>query len=598
MKKLLIITISILLTTAGYSTPPLRRTFQYRQSDGTMITATKSGNSDIGFYETTDGMAIGRKDGSFYYLINVDGDAIVSDFLAHDPSSRDAAEVAFVRQNGLRGSDLIQQSIAKRSPSLKSAALNADGLGTYGKSAPGTVCSQGQVAFPVIMVGFADKQFQKTTTREKIQRLYSEEGYNDEPNAIGSVRDYFIDQSNGMFVPEFQVVDSITLSRGYAYYGANGSGTGKDANVDTAVREAIDSAISHGVNFRDFVVARSGATTGVPCVIIYYAGPGEHSSYEEGCDDYLWAQWKALGYTSSSTKIRFNSYFIGNELLQSYKLDSLKNIIPVSQEIDGIGVCCHELGHSLGLPDLYNTNNQNASVCMDYWSPMDYGHYINNGYSPIGHTAYEKGFLGWIAVEKLEGDARVCQLYPTTSGDGTVAYKVPNKNSSSNTTYPEYYLLENRQPGKWYPDAMGSGMLAMHVDYLAASWSANTLNNTTSHLRMTYLPADGTKQAWRSSHRFSDFAGDLYGNEVTEITEWPVYTGTMDAPIYNIKNEGGIVSFCYLDETVGISDVKTSFGDAEIFTIDGRKVLNGRNGLTRGIYIIRENGVSKRVFVR
>ena len=111
MKKLLIITISILLTTAGYSTPPLRRTFQYRQSDGTMITATKSGNSDIGFYETTDGMAIGRKDGSFYYLINVDGDAIVSGFLAHDPSSRDAAEVAFVRQNGLRGSDLIQQSL-------------------------------------------------------------------------------------------------------------------------------------------------------------------------------------------------------------------------------------------------------------------------------------------------------------------------------------------------------------------------------------------------------------------------------------------------------------------------------------------------------
>ena len=94
------------------------------------------------------------------------------------------------------------------------------------------------------------------------------------------------------------------------------------------------------------------------------------------------------------------------------------------------------------------------------------------------------------------------------------------------------------------------------------------------------------------------FAGDLYGNEVTEITEWPVYTGTMDAPIYNIKNEGGIVSFCYLDETVGISDVKTSFGDAEIFTIDGRRVLNGRNGLPPGIYIIRENGTSRRILVR
>ena len=597
MKNFFIIVIIALFANTGNATPPLRRTFQYNQSDGTTITATKSGNSDVAFYETTDGLAIGRESGNFYYFIDNEGEIVLSNQIAHNPSDRDANEIAFVRQNGLYGSDLIQQAISKRSPSIKAAAINADGLGTYGTSGPGKVSSQGHVAFPIIMVQFADKKFQSTTTREKVQRLYSEEGYHDEPNTIGSVRDYFIGQSNGMFVPEFQVVDSVTLSKGYAYYGAN-SGTSIDLYVNTVVTEAIDSAISHGVDFRDFVVAQSGSTIGVPCVIIYYAGPGEHSSYEDGCENYIWAQWKAIGYKPTSSNVRFNSYFVGNELLQSYKLDSLKNIIPTGHNIDGIGVCCHELGHSLGLPDFYNTVNQNSSVCMDYWSPMDYGHYFNNGYTPIGYTAYEKSFLGWIAVENLDGDARVCKLHPTTSDGGTVAYKLPNKNSSSNTVYPEYYLLENRQPSKWYPEAMGSGMLAIHVDYLAASWTSNTLNNNNSHLRMTYIAADGTKQAWRNSHNLADFVGDLYGNGVTEITEWPVYTGTLDAPLYNIKNEGGIVSFCYLDETVGINGIETSFGEAEVYTIDGRKVLNGKNGLTPGIYIVRENGVSKRILVK
>lgn len=61
-------------------------------------------------------------------------------------------------------------------------------------------------------------------------------------------------------------------------------------------------------------------------------------------------------------------------------------------KVEGIGTFCHEFSHCLGLPDFYDTN-YNGHFGMASWSLMDSGSYNDDGYTPIGYSAYEKEFM-------------------------------------------------------------------------------------------------------------------------------------------------------------------------------------------------------------
>ena len=63
-----------------------------------------------------------------------------------------------------------------------------------------------------------------------------------------------------------------------------------------------------------------------------------------------------------------------------------------TNNIDGIGTVCHEFSHCLGLPDFYETTYTYGYYGMGSWSLMCSGSYNNDGYTPIGYSAYEKHF--------------------------------------------------------------------------------------------------------------------------------------------------------------------------------------------------------------
>ena len=84
----------------------------------------------------------------------------------------------------------------------------------------------------------------------------------------------------------------------------------------------------------------------------------------------------------------------------------------------GMGVFCHEFGHALGLPDFYNTD---PAVTLSrnpfgYWSIMDAGPYVNNANAPIGYTAYERSYLGWLKLKELTSPQTV-KLDPISNKD-------------------------------------------------------------------------------------------------------------------------------------------------------------------------------------
>ncbi len=68
-----------------------------------------------------------------------------------------------------------------------------------------------------------------------------------------------------------------------------------------------------------------------------------------------------------------------------------------------IGVFCHEFGHVLGLPDMYDTTYETHGV-GDY-SIMANGSWLgpNDGDVPAPFLAWEKAFLGWLTVKYPDG---------------------------------------------------------------------------------------------------------------------------------------------------------------------------------------------------
>lgn len=417
-------------------------------------------------------------------------------------------------------------------------ASTSDGLGRYNTPGLGALNSIGEYTIPVIMVQFSDKKFLSTTTVEKMNRFYNEQGYHDESGCVGSVRDYFVSQSRGMFKPTFDVVGIVTLSNKYSYYGRD-SGSTIDANVDDLAPDAVAAAISQlGTDFSQYVRTTTNSlktTTGVPLVCILYAGYGQatgSSSSEE--TNTVWpCEWDCDENYSGT---HFNAWFVGNELYTDGTLM-------------GMGVFCHEAGHALGLPDFYCTNyNYSNDDPFSNWSIMDCGAYVNDARAPIGYTAYERSYLGWLDIPTYTA-GEYQNLDPYTNDNGTTAVKIATNSST------EYFILENRQPGTWYPEDMGSGLFVSRFAYNQTAWDNNTLNNTKNKKRAKIVTANG------ATLNYSGDQANLYGNGVNSITSLALYSsGTVNPQITTItKNADGTIT---LNAAAATNVAKPTFSPA------------------------------------
>ena len=599
MTHRLLLLLCLALGIGASASVPVRYTLRHCQSDGDTLTVTVFKNARYSTFSTSDGLALLRgADGHFYYAAETAGRLQPTTVLAHEGSRRLKAEADFAARHALRtqqAAELLDLSYPAQPlwHASRAAASTSDGLGQYGTPGRGTVCSLGEALIPVIMVDFSDKAFQPENDSAKVTRFFNEPGYADEKYCKGSVNDFFVAQSNGLFSPSFRVVAHVTLDNGYQYYGANGSDGELDPNLDVMVAEAIEKA-SATVDFAEY--ATNGA---VPLVTVMFAGPGEQSSFEDGHDDYLWARYSTRNNTANGGTVRISSFFVGNELLQSYG-QSPNDVTGAA--LDGVGLFCHEFGHALGLPDFYYTGDdtevRKSLRTMSYWDIMDYGQYYANGYAPPGYTAYERSMLGWLQVHELT-EPTFALLYPFGQEDqGPTAYVIRNPENEK-----EYYLLENRQVDTWYPKLMGTGMLVLHVDYDSNAWQHNTVNVDPDRQRMEFVPADGVKEGktlseeYNTSEKlFNGYKGDLFPGmqQVTQLTDtsepaMTVHTpaGVMQKPIYNIAmDKNGVISFSFLDETLtGLSTATTTNGDTPAYTPDGRRVASLRLA-PRGIYLL------------
>ena len=136
-----------------------------------------------------------------------------------------------------------------------------------GSNADSSVPALGQRKIPIILVEFKDKAF--NNTREDI--------INAMLMGSSSVGQYFRDQSNGLYEPDFEVYGIYTLSHNREYYGGH-SGDNNDKGLGYMVTEACQMAAADGVSFAPY-----DTNNDYYCdvVIVIYAGVGEAQAWSE-----------------------------------------------------------------------------------------------------------------------------------------------------------------------------------------------------------------------------------------------------------------------------------------------------------------------------
>ena len=290
--------------------------------------------------------------------------------------------------------------------------------------------TQGTHRIPVILVEFQDVRFTIDSPQTAFDALLNEEGYSANA-ATGSVRDFYVENSHGLYDPIFEVYGPYLLSKDSKDYVNNAGG---------ALMEACK-AMDGEIDFTRYDSDKDGT---VDMTLMYYAG---HSAAETGLsDEQIWPhQGQVYGGSKLDGK-SLGTYFCTSEL-KGYS----------GTQMCGIGPTTHEFAHSLGLPDFYDTDyetNGEASGLFTY-STMCGGAYNNNGRTPPYFNAEELMMLGWMdgltAIDK-QGDLTIAPV------QNRIAYMIPT------STAGEYFVLECRARTGWDRYLPGNGMLVYHVD--------------------------------------------------------------------------------------------------------------------------------------
>lgn len=524
-------------------------------SDGTKVEATLHGDEFSSYWETADGNSFVALDGGKYKKVNT------NTLLKKAAKLRNAA-------NSVRAKRL------QRGPAY--APIDGTKRSYLGRK-------KGLI----ILVNFADVSFKTFHRASYYNRVANERGFTYNGVYKGSLKDYFLAQSNNKFELDFDVVGPYTLSHNMAYYGAHSNDGESDVRAGNMVYEVLQLA-ENDVNYANYDWDGDGE---VEQVYVLYAGYGEADG---GGENTIWPHEHQLSASSVGRRyysvhgndtITLNTYACGNEL-------------KANGQPSGIGTICHEFSHCLGYPDTYDTGNSNYG--MGSWDLMDQGSYNGNGYCPPNYTAYEKWIAGWITPTVLDKATTVkgMKAQDADYGQAFIIY---------NDAHPdEYYLLENRQNniGLWDTAIPGSGLMITHLDYNKDIWEMNNVNTIINysktfgeqyayldndHQRMTIFHADNTDT-------FQNEDTDLYpynGNDSLTDTSLPaaiIYNNGsfMGKPITKItQNADGSIDFDFMGGSStnifdGIESIRVSNSSSKdniMYNLAGQRVSDNYHGI-------------------
>ena len=490
---------------------------RYRCPDSSYVNLRLKGDEHCKWAVTEEGFTLLRDSAGEWCYAGVDrqGNIGISDW-----------KLSAVRSNGLI--DFLKNTpeglkISRKTSLLKSAA------GRLGRTFSPIA---GQQKTIVILMQYKDVRLEKSP--EDFNALFNQPNYQDD-GARGSVKDFYRENSYGLLDLTCDILGPFTTSQTMDYYGQNGR-SDQDEHPTELFLEALK-AVSSLVNLADYDTDHDGYINNIH---IIFAGYGEEAG---GPAEAIWSHEAIFTEPLDIGGIKIGGYSCAPELRGNQ-----------GSGISRIGVHCHEMGHSFGALDFYDTDYETNGEYSGtgQWDLMASGSWNNDGITPAHFNPYVKTLFGWTDCEVLDEDMDHVVL-PSASESNKV-YRI-------NTDLDgDYFLLENRLKVGFDEALPGNGLMIYHIlPQITERSEDNTINATFP--QTCYPVCAGSKYVVPGKDPFSYGNVDSWlcpfpGESVsTEFTPWTVPAalssggGFAGVSLKNINVErDGSVSFRVLKE--------------------------------------------------
>ena len=509
---------------AVMAVPAPKKAVRMQQPDGSYVTICLHGDEYLHFNTTDDGYSVVKDHRGYYvYAALENGQLVPTVQVAHEAVSRTAEEKAYLQgiqkyMTPVMTRPVIahkQQENERRAQALARAPRydyeNFKGL--------------------IILVEYNNQEFSRSNYTSIINDMVNKAGYTGYDNTAegrftGSVRDYFYDNSDKIFSPQFDIVGPITVGRSKFY----AQGTENASQLILDVVNAADPLVDFSKYDRDgdgvvdmvyFIFAGTGSN---------YGGNDQRLIWPHASEVYNPNTWKQV----SKDGVTLGRYACSTELAGPESWGTL----------DGIGTIVHEFSHVLGLPDLYDTDDEFQGLSNDpgVWSVMAGGNYNNNSRTPTAYSIYERYALGFATPEKITSEGHKTLLSIGNNSGYRIDTQVEN----------EFFLLENRQKtDKWDEYLPGHGMLVMRVDSTNTYvWNRNEVNCNPNHNYLEIVRAGGVSAAI-TADPFPGTGNVKFLNNTTSPANLLSWAGKETFwGLENITENSGMISFDVVDTRV------------------------------------------------
>jgi len=512
-KNVFFLLLSLLCLTAR-AVPADPTPVQVTQPDGTQLTIKLHGDEFYHFTTTSDGYTVVKNAAGFYTYARLEaGQLVAGDCIARDVPHRTAADRAALASipKGLTSNAMLQTGVQMMN--RRNSAMRRVG-------------SEGQMGYDnfrglIILINYIDKKFTMSDPNGFYDDMVNTPNYTGYTlngrhiNMTGSVRDYYYDNSNQIFDPHFDILGPVDV----AFTSIYPQSTNRVDPIFKAALNAVDSL----VNFADYDADGDGTVD-----MVFFLVAGYSANYGGNNEGYLWPHMYYLYNETPRDGVRFGLYACSTEIAgwEDYYSD-----------VNGIGTFCHEFGHVLGLPDLYDTDYSDSggeSRNPGEWSIMAGGSGGNFGRNPVGYSLYERYALGFTTPTTLSAGG-LYEMQPLDlSNEG---YRLNTLNQD------EFFLIENRQAGKWDRFLPGHGLMVARVDSSDVRvWWQNTVNCNPNRMYYELLRARYNGE----DSEFDPFPGAAGITSITNFTNPNLMTWDRtfnDFIITDIEEIGGTVTF-------------------------------------------------------
>jgi M6 family metalloprotease-like protein len=518
----------------AYAAPAYPGPITHTNPDGSTVTIRLHGDEHLHFATTEDGYLVKKGDDGFYHYATVAEGKVTP--TRHIVSTGDVPEeIRRLDQQDMQNRliDTYAEKVRVKSANKQKTSIN-----NITEERTKDIPTKGVSRFPVILVDYPDKGF--THDKQQFNDWLMKEGYDYTSmfgTAKGSVRDYYLANSNGQLDTQFEVYGPVTATHEHDYYGYS--------NGDERCLELMVEIVKALGEREDFDFSRYDNDNDGTVDIVYVVHAG--ADYCDTDDDSnIWAQsWSVYGDEEDAPAIIFNgkkidTYGCSAELYRGTTMNT-------------IGIFCHEFAHTLGLCDHYDITYSGFRT-PGYWDIMSQGSYLNEGNTPPLFSAYERAVMGWSSPQRLQTTGDYSLLPPAVNYDSSFIIPTDREN--------EYYIFENRQQTEWDYYLPYHGMLVWHIDYDADVWT-DDMPNSYEHQHVDLVEAGGVNDYDESN---TPFPGRKNVSSFTDTTNpsMAAWSGKhLNTPITDIKElSDGSVSFHFENNSTGVDSARSDAATA------------------------------------